>query len=364
VTADHRPPGPGIARLRRGFRNRIRPLLQYPADRWRARRLLDDPADRVLRSTADWSDHITIIATCPRIALAPSVSRLIDVLREIGATVILVANESADRSQCTESWIGRCDVLIHRANIGRDFGAYQRATQYVRAHAPVASIGRISYFNDSVAYLPNSIPLLTDWLGTIEHDQSLTMIGVEDPWIQTFALTLASTTAFSPEITRFWRRYIPTDGRATVIRRGEKRLSTILRTSTHPPTSHFTIEKLDAAIGGDWGSLSIDEARGLDWALRFRPQITRVTSLDTDALGSGTTEARRRVAFEIPRWMGPNRPFGLVANRTLGFPIKLDLISVGAASPEAIAGRLSQSSISVEEQRGLLDLMCSHRFGR
>jgi hypothetical protein len=347
----------------RSVTSRIKSVIAIPGEYRAFRGLRNDPGDRVVKDTETWNEHVAVVAAYPRISLAESTSRLLTSLQDLGATVILVANDSPDRDFCNGRWMAHADVVIHRANLGRDFGCYQRAMSHLQKNAPVGSIQRVSYFNDSVVYLPSSSTLIQNWLENASGTRALATTDASQPRAQTFAFSLDGTTAFSPSLRRFWSHLLLSNNRTTVIRRCEKRLSRILRSLSKPPLGYFSFERLDEAVQGDWGKLTAGEARGLRWAINFQPRIASSASISAADRESDSAEVRRRIAHEVPNWLGPNRAFGLVASRLLGFPVKVDIIASGAATRRDVSDYLDTSGIEIEEQNKLLDLMDAHHIG-
>ncbi len=350
-------------RISRRIRRRVEPIAEFPAEWWTARRLNALPRDEILSEHSAWTEHVAIVATYPRAALSESITRLVKNLRHQNATVIIVANESPDREACTDEWLNLGASIIQRPNLGRDFGAYQRGMQHLLSHGPITSISRVSYFNDSVAYLPTSLMLLREWLGEAEGNLALATTRPKKLRVQGFALSLEGGTAFSQPLRQFWNHYVPSNNRLTVIRRGEQKLSQALRKSPNPTVGYLTFDLLDSALDGDWGKLSDEEAEGLRWAVGFRPQIAKALSSSAHELDVNSPEVRRRIAQEIPNWIGLNRPFGLIAARLFGLPLKLDLVSVGAASSNGVSQLLEHSGIGAAEKQQIVQLMNAHTFG-
>ncbi len=345
----------------------LRPIVSVPADRRIARSALRHHPEQLIVDTDHWSSHVAIVATYPRAPLTDSILRLITGLRALGATVVLVANDSPDRSSCTEQWIDHCDALIHRANLGRDFGAYRTGYTHVLTSAPLERIERVSFFNDSVLHLPTTPALLSQWFSTLEHDGSRgchALAVKEDgrPRPQTFAFTLDARTAFDPAVRHYWQRLLPSDDRATIVRRGERRFAEVLSGIDAPVVGLLRFELLDDLLDGDWGRLRSAERDGLRWALQFRPAIGRESGCTADEISTATADTTRAVAGNVLRWLGPNRAFGLLAARTAGFPLKLDIIGIGAATPAGVSEALVESGMDEEERVGVERLMASHRI--
>lgn len=303
----------------------------------------------VVMGPVRWSDHVAVVAVLPRRALAASVLRLLDALRSIGATVVVVANESADTEWCLEQWRGSADALLRRPNIGRDFGAYQAAMRFIAEQAPRAAVRRVSFFNDSVVYPPSMDGVLA-WLRQADGCTSLTTHGRPRPHLQSYAFSLESVAAFGSALTAFWRRYYPSNVRHRVVRRGELALSDVLRREGRPLRAHVTAARLAAALGvgvGDvWCGLDDAERASVAWASALDPRLSARSGeghLDVAALLSAGA-------------VNTTHAFGLVAARLLGMPLKLDLARVGAATLEDVSVVLRSRGMPDPEVAELLEL--------
>jgi len=351
-----------IERKFRALGWRARSVFTMPNEFRVARRVRNDPLDRVLKNTETWNEHVAVVATYPRSSLAESVRRLLACLQDAGTTVVLVMNDSPDRDFCLDLWIDQADVVIQRPNLGRDFGCYQRAMSHLEANAPIGSITRVSYFNDSVIYLPTSSQLIGPWLQSAVGTCALSISG-KLPLAHTYAITIDQNAAFSQPIRQFWKRLLLSNTRRTVVRRGEIKFSHLLRSISEPPLGYMDFNLVDEALNGDWGLLAPSEARGLQWANNFEPRIAVSASISEDDQSSDSPEVRRRIAKEVPKYLGPNHAFGLVSSRLFGFPLKIDILSRVACTSPDVSELLDESGVGPEEQKALVELLGNHRSG-
>lgn len=303
----------------------------------------------VVAATSHWAPHVAVVAVFPRRALVPSVLRLLRALRELGSTVVLVANESPDAEWCLQQWHDTADVMLRRPNIGRDFGAYQAAVRFVAEHAGGGAVERLSFFNDSVVYLQPPTSALA-WLVHADDCASFTVNARPRPHLQSYAFSLPGGVAFGPGLSAFWRGYAPTNLRHEVVRRGELALSDELREQGRPLHGFASAERLGTALGavaGAWGeALSAGERRSVAWAL----------ALDPSRAGASMVSVGDGAAGDVPAFdaVNPTHAFGLVSARVLALPVKADLVRVGAATLDDVRELLAQSGTPDEEAAGLL----------
>ena len=313
------------------------------------------------RTTAEtwqgqWREHVAIVAVHPRIELTASVERLLDTLGSLGVTVVMVVNDSPDAGRCIDVWRDRCDGIVQRGNIGRDFGAYQAGVRYILRHGPVERIGRLSFFNDSVVYLPHTDRLLSAWWSDTSGCTALCTSQVPRPHLQGFAFSLDGACAFGPAARRFWDRYYPSGIRHEVIRRGELGLSDMLRAAGCHLAGHLDAALLDTALDHDWGRLTTSERRAWEWSIAHHPRLAAQLDLRSGEIAAATGTRLRSLADDLITATNPSHSFGLTASRLVGFPVKLDLVAVGAASRSDMAELLESQGIDDDERAALLSL--------
>jgi hypothetical protein len=100
-----------------------------------------------------------------------SVLDLIQAIKKQGYDLVIVVNGRKVTHDWFEGAIGYRDILITRPNLGRDFAAYQLATNLLLESK--LSIERILYCNDSVFYLDKN-----DTKNIFHH-----LISSDHPWI-------------------------------------------------------------------------------------------------------------------------------------------------------------------------------------
>lgn len=164
---------------------------------------------------------------------------LLRAVRKEGYGLVVVVNGQKIARGWFEGEIGETDVVINRPNLGRDFAAYQIATNLLLKSRP--AIRRLLYCNDSVFYLDKNDPrnifahLVScndQWIGmteTYEHRYH----------VSSWCFQLSTEIFKSPAFVEFWTDYRPVDSRRHAIRRGEIGLTRVLLRAGYVPKILF-----------------------------------------------------------------------------------------------------------------------------
>jgi hypothetical protein len=103
--------------------------------------------------------------------ILPSVLDLIAAIKRAGYTLVVIVNGRKVAREWFKGQIGDNDIVITRPNLGRDFAAYQLATNLL-LDANTA-VERLLYCNDSIYYLDKND----------SKDIFRTLISADEPWI-------------------------------------------------------------------------------------------------------------------------------------------------------------------------------------
>lgn len=297
----------------------------------------------VVKDSARLGPNVAIIATWPRYPLRNSVKRLLEALTAQGWSVVLVINESPDTDRVIDDWSASADVVIRRANIGRDFGAYQCGYQYVSNRPEFEQSDRLAFFNDSVFYPPNVDSIVAELL---KKDTAIAGFFVNHQFhthVQSFALVITSPAATSSQLREFWSGYYPSNIRRYAIHNGEVELTRRILEVWPEVEAVVTHGRLLEADPDVWSNLTIAEQQtlwtivhgGVRYDLQLRRKRNRAVEIDLIA----------REAFASHN---ASHSLGMVATRLLGAPLKLDLIKWGLCTPTDVAETLL--SVGVDEQ--------------
>jgi hypothetical protein len=133
-----------------------------------------------------------------------------------------------------QSLLGKCHLLIERANLGRDFGAYADGIRVLQQRYS-DKIERLILLNDSLYYLENGLSELIAELNG-QHD----VIGVTEVFehhyhIGSYAISFGKRVLVNSRFRNYWRKYLPISTRRWSIHHGELDLTrTVLRAGFRP----------------------------------------------------------------------------------------------------------------------------------
>lgn len=316
--------------------------------------LRTDRAVLLIKSAPLVAHSVCIVAIYPRTALRDSTLRLLASLRDLRAQVVLVANESRECDNVLDDLSPFADVVIRRPNVGRDFGAYKAGYEYVTAHADVAAIRRLAFFNDSVIYGPNSSWSLRELLDS-SHQASAQFVNLQYyPHLQSFAFALNGEVAFSPTLRRFWGTYYPSNQRRHAIHAGEKQLSSLILSEGIPISQVVSSDTLRYSVQGDWSQLLPSELAALWLWVRGRRPLETVTAYakeDSPDFAPVVTELLIERAFTA---RNVSHALGLPCSRLLGVPLKLDLVKLGVCSLGDVAACLQLMGLPPDEVKAIM----------
>jgi hypothetical protein len=203
---------------------------------------------------------------------------LLKAVRKEGYSLVVVVNGQKITRGWFEGEIGTTDVVISRPNLGRDFAAYQIATNLLLDSS--LSIRRLLYCNDSVFYLDRNDPrnifahlMSSDdqWIGmteTYEHRYH----------VSSWCFQLSKEVLQSPALVEFWRQYRPVDSRRHAIRRGEIELTRELLRAGFVPKVFFDAGSLLKVVLQKHDSRN--EKQLLQQFCTFRPEVASASALN------------------------------------------------------------------------------------
>ncbi len=269
---------------------------------------------------------IAIAAMYPRGPVEDGFVAMLEALARRGAQVVVIATaplgtELAARLQPFAS------VTLQIANIGRDFGAYQRGIALIRQTIGLAKVSRLTFINDSNYYLERADPgplaeaLLDpgqDYVASHENFEKHYHVG-------SFLFSVSGAVVRSEAFQRFWARYVPYSNRVHAIDNGEVALCrTIMQAGFAPGVIYglrrampFVDERLAAPLD-DFTSWCLALRRGL-----LARSLERAPDGDAQVLSRLQADAVREYLQEHNQV----HALALVFVRDLGCPfVKKDLV--------------------------------------
>lgn len=243
--------------------------------------------------------------------------------------LVVVSNGLLD-ADVKADLIGRCCLLIERANVGRDFGGYQDGITIVQRKFP--QLQKLLLANDSVIYLPHG---LDDLIAELAGEGEIT--GVSEIFehhyhVASFLVSFGRAVLDSAAFRDFWIRYRPVGTRRWAILRGEGALTARLVAAGFRTRVLYQTDMLRRRLERLPADRLLDEARSLPArAYRELKQMwSGVEGVGSAAAGTAGIAADIAGAIHARNQMHYG---GFLFRRHLGLPvIKRDLVYRGIYS--------------------------------
>jgi hypothetical protein len=294
------------------------------------------------------SRNIAVVALYPRKAILNSALRLIDQLVANGFQVVTVVNFQRNY---TNEWLQelakRNLTILVRPNIGRDFGAYQAGIKYVQSMPSFESFKRMVIANDSVYYFPESKVFIDELLGESKKWYGMFVNYQFHVHAQSFFESFTSEIFLHRNFISFWKKYFPTDIRHNVIKKGEVGLTANLVKAGFSPGSYVSPRLIETA--SKFRNFQVEDKFALWSGFGF-------SDIDRSDRSEESHSLKLKIIFAT---QNPTHHAGLIATRTLGAPLKLDLFRTGLASLEDILTVATLAGLSGDELREFEDEISS-----
>jgi hypothetical protein len=178
---------------------------------------------RISEGALEWNSNKYVIFVLYAEAPLPNFTvNLLDAIERSPLNLVIVSNTELDvyfRAQLLD----KCHLLIERANLGRDFGAYKDGVSVILRRAK--DIERLILLNDSMFFFQRGLgKLISDLDGTQEFI-GLTEVFDIHYHVQSFMLSFGPTVIKSKQFRKYWRSYRPISTRRWTIHKGEVGLS-------------------------------------------------------------------------------------------------------------------------------------------
>lgn len=279
----------------------------------RVKRVSEGNADRKSNKYAIITLYMT--GSLPRFT-----TNILEAIERSPLNLVIVSNVELDpylRAQLLD----KCHLLIERANLGRDFGAYKDGLAILQRHAP--DMDRVILLNDSLFFFQRGLDKLVADLNGI-HD----FIGVTEVFefhyhVQSFMLSFGAAVIRSRAFRQFWKKYRPISTRRWSIHKGEVRLTRRLTKAGFRPHVLFQAAQLIAHL---------------------RPRPIREI---LEAVRLLPVSARRKLYREFSRILGEDRVS----------PAEFEAISQGVrtVSPAGLPARSGAATVDIARQLESMD---------
>lgn len=178
-------------------------------------------------------------------AVPSFVETMLRVLRSSDFNLVIVSNNDLSDA-IRQTLCGYACLIIERANLGRDFGAYKDGILHVIEN--LGEVDRLIIFNDSMFFFESGI---SDLLVRLDHAGDfvgITEVLEHHYHVQSYMLSFGAAVLSSPWFLRFWRKYRPISTRRWSIHKGEVLLTRRLTKAGFRPHVLFQASELAAAL--------------------------------------------------------------------------------------------------------------------
>lgn len=170
---------------------------------------------------------ILLLALYEKGILRPDIENLLDAAKRQGLYIIAI---NTLKIQHPKTLKDRIDCYIERPNFGRDFGSYKTGFFHFYKRGWEQQCERLLMLNDSLFYskknlakfLKQMVTTEIEVLGATENHEIEHHLG-------SFCISIKQNILQDWRFKKFWQRYSNTDIRPIVIKKGEMKLSKILR---------------------------------------------------------------------------------------------------------------------------------------
>jgi hypothetical protein len=165
----------------------------------------------------------------------------IEAFATAGYDVMAVLNQPPDASAVTylKRW---SRLIIHRANIGRDFGGYKDGISVLLAR--IGAPDRLIIANDSIFYLKDGLAEMMAGLDGPEDFVGASEVFDHHYHVGSYLLSFSRKAVESEAFGTFWASYKPITTRRWAILKGEGRLTNVLVKAGFAPKVLFKAEDL------------------------------------------------------------------------------------------------------------------------
>jgi hypothetical protein len=156
-------------------------------------------------------------------------------LRAIGRSRLnlVISTNALITEEQRDLLLDHCNILIERADLGRDFGGYRDGIRILQRRCN--NIERLILLNDSLFYFENGLDALVRGLDG-EHDViGMTEVFEHHYHIGSYAISVSRAVLQNPRFQRYWKKYRPIPTRRWSIHKGEVGLTRMLMEAGFKP---------------------------------------------------------------------------------------------------------------------------------
>jgi hypothetical protein len=157
------------------------------------------------------------------------------IIRAIGRSRLnlVISTNARITEEQRDILLGKCNLLIERVDLGRDFGGYRDGISILQRRCN--NIERLVLLNDSLFYFENGLDALVRGLDG-EHDViGMTEVFEHHYHIGSYAISVSRAVLQNAQFQRYWKKYRPIPTRRWSIHKGEVGLSRALMKAGFKP---------------------------------------------------------------------------------------------------------------------------------
>jgi hypothetical protein len=292
------------------------------------------------------SQKFAIIAVYPGTGTFGSLNRQIRLFLELEYSVLVVLNKNSE-SKIWEQKLKDLDcAIIHRNNLGADFGAYKLGINYIKQRYG-DSITEITLANDSLFYTPDSISKLKGFLNDSSkfnclffHKQGIRHAG-------SMLVRCDISIVKQEKFWKFWKSYYPYALKKQVVRKGEHNFSRMVGLDYFQPMVGHGI-LFDSVVEFEPEEMY----QAITWSKRSNMYIH-----DQVAFACDSSDYSRILEICLSNLQISNS-LGLWISRNLQLPFKLDLPQFALCTIQdllRVAGMQGCEDEEIQELRKVLE---------
>jgi hypothetical protein len=195
------------------------------SERLRIRRITDGRAKQK-------SDRYVLFVLYAKQDIPPFIETILQAIGRSHLNLVISTNARITEEQ-RDILLSRCNLLIERADLGRDFGGYRDGIRILQRRCD--NIERLILLNDSLFYFENGLDTLVVGLDG-EHDViGMTEVFEHHYHIGSYAISVSRAVLQNARFKLFWKKYRPIPTRRWSIHKGEVGLSRMLMKAGFKP---------------------------------------------------------------------------------------------------------------------------------
>lgn len=198
--------------------------LWYHLDRriyreaWRLRRVSDGQPEKP-------GKKFLLFVLYARNAIPPFTRTLLEAAARSDINLVISTNATMSPALRTEL-LGFCQLLVERADLGRDFGGYKDGISIIERR--FGRPERLILLNDSLYYFDRDLDGFLEKLSGPDDLICMTEVFEYHYHLGSFALSFGPAVLGSARFRRYWQRYLPISTRRWAIHKGEVGLTRML----------------------------------------------------------------------------------------------------------------------------------------